>query len=111
MVVPDVVASVTSVHRTVPRLRPDAIRAYAPAVPTSAVTAATSAERECLRAAGLVALGVAAAAVLLWASTFPGWPLAAGVILSVFVLAGLLMTWGAEPRPAARWLRPAGLVL
>jgi len=80
-------------------------------VPTSAATAATSAERECLRAAGLIALGGAAAAVLLWASTFPGWPIAAGVILSVFVLAGLLVAWGAEPQPAARWLRPAGLVL
>ncbi|GAA3695178.1 hypothetical protein GCM10022204_08690 [Microlunatus aurantiacus] len=70
----------------------------------------TSTERECLRAAGLVAVGAAVVAVLLWAASFPGWPLAAGVIVSVLVLGGLLMIMGAEPAPAARWLRPAGLV-
>lgn len=81
-----------------------------PGVSTSLSTAATSLEHECWRAAGLVALGGTAAAVLLWASTFPGWPIAAGVILSVLILAGLLMIMGAEPLPAAGWLRPAALV-
>lgn len=70
----------------------------------------TSTDQECLRAAGLVAVGVAVAGVLLWAATFPGWPLAAGIIVSVLVLGGLLMIMGAEPPPSARWLRPAGLV-
>lgn len=72
---------------------------------------AASVESECFRAAGVVALGGAAATVLLWASTFPGWPLAAGVILSVLVFAGLLFMLGAEPVPAARRLRPIGLVV
>jgi len=72
---------------------------------------AASVERECFRAAGVVALGGAAAALLLWAKTFPGWPLAAGVMLSVLVFAGLLMMFGTEPVPAARRLRPIGLVV
>lgn len=74
------------------------------------MTTATSTERECLRAAGLVAVGVAVVGVLVWAASFPGWPLAAGVAVSVLVLGGLLMIMGAEPAPAARWLRPAGLL-
>lgn len=74
------------------------------------MTTATSTERECLRAAGLVAVGTAVVGVLVWAASFPGWPLAAGVAVSVLVLGGLLMIMGAEPAPAARWLRPAGLV-
>ncbi|HEU4545622.1 MAG TPA: hypothetical protein VFR88_04955 [Microlunatus sp.] len=72
---------------------------------------AASVESECFRAAGVIALGAAAATVLLWASTFPGWPLAAGVILSVLVFAGLLFMLGAEPVPAAGRLRPVGLVV
>lgn len=72
---------------------------------------AASVERECFRAAGVVALGGVAAALLLWAKTFPGWPLAAGVMLSVLVFAGLLIMLGAEPVPAARRLRPIGLVV
>lgn len=69
-----------------------------------------SAERESFRAAGVVALGGAAAGVLLWAGTFPGWPLTAGIMLSVLVFAGLLFMLGEEPVPAARWLRPVALV-
>ncbi|MET1008205.1 MAG: hypothetical protein ABWX96_21825 [Propionibacteriaceae bacterium] len=72
---------------------------------------AASVERECFRAAGVVALGGAAATVLLWAGTFPGWPLAAGVMVSVLVFGGLLFMFGAEPVPAARRLRPIGLVV
>ena len=72
---------------------------------------AASVERECFRAAGVVALGGAAATVLLWASSFPGWPLAAGVMLSALIFAGLLFMFGAEPVPAARRLRPVGLVV
>ncbi|HEY5980794.1 MAG TPA: hypothetical protein VIT41_14305 [Microlunatus sp.] len=72
---------------------------------------AASVERECFRAAGVVALGGAAVAVLLWASSFPGWPVAAGVMLSVLVIAGLLAMLGPEPVPAARRLRPIGLVI
>ena len=79
-------------------------------VTRSTATAAASVERECLRAAGLVVVGVGVVVVLLWAASFPGWPLAAGVIVSVLVLGGLIMIWRAEPAPAARWLRPAGLV-
>jgi hypothetical protein len=79
-------------------------------VTRSTATAAASVERECLRAAGLIVVGVGVVVVLLWAASFPGWPLAAGVIVSVLVLGGLIMIWGAEPAPAARWLRPAGLV-
>lgn len=78
---------------------------------TSSATVVPRSERECLRAAGLVLLGVAAAAVLLWAGSFPGWPLAAGVVLSTLVIASLLLVAGAEPPPAARWLRPAGVVV
>jgi len=80
-------------------------------VTTPSGRGAASVESECFRAAGVVALGGAAATVLLWASTFPGWPLAAGVILSVLVFAGLLFMLGAEPVPAARRLRPIGLVV
>ena len=72
---------------------------------------AASVERECYRAAGVVALGGVAAAVLLWAGTFPGWPLAAGVMVSVLVFGGLLFMLGDEPVPAARRLRPIGLVV
>jgi len=72
---------------------------------------AASVERECFRAAGVVALGGAAATVLLWAGTFPGWPLAAGVMVSVLVFGGLLFMLGDEPVPAARRLRPIGLVV
>jgi hypothetical protein len=86
-------------------------RLNAPAVTTQSGRGAASVESECIRAAGVVALGAAAATVLLWASTFPGWPLAAGVILSVLVFAGLLFMLGAEPVPAARRLRPVGLVV
>ena len=56
-------------------------------------------------------VGGAAAAVLLWAGTFPGWPLAAGVMVSVLVFGGLLFMLGDEPVPAARRLRPIGLVV
>jgi hypothetical protein len=79
-------------------------------VTTSPAIGATSAERECLRAAGALALAGAAVVVLLWAASFPGWPIAAGVILSLLVVAGAMVIMGAEPSPAARWLRPAGLV-
>jgi hypothetical protein len=72
---------------------------------------AASVERECFRAAGVVALGGAAATVLLWAGTFPGWPLAAGVMVSGLVFGGLLVMFGDEPVPAARRLRPIGLVV
>lgn len=77
---------------------------------TSSATVISRTEGECLRTAGLVVLGVAAAAVLLWAGSFPGWPLAAGVVLSALVVASLLLIAGAEPPPAARWLRPVGVV-
>jgi len=80
-------------------------------VTTPSETGAASAERECFRAAGVVVLGGAAAAVLLWASTFPGWPVVAGVVLSILVVAGLLVVLGEEPVPAARRLRPVGLVV
>jgi hypothetical protein len=79
-------------------------------VVSTTVSAASRTERECLRAAGLIGLGVVGVAVLLWAATFPGWPLAAGVVLSVLVLAALLLVAGREPPPAARWLRPLGVV-
>jgi len=69
---------------------------------------AASVERECFRAAGVVALGGAAATVLLWAGTFPGWPLAAGVMVSGLVFGGLLVMFGDEPVPAARPVVRAG---
>lgn len=75
------------------------------------MTTATSADRECLRAAGIVLLGGTAVAVQFWAASFPGWPLAAGVVISLLVLGGVLMMTGAPPQPAARWLRPTGLVV
>lgn len=71
---------------------------------------ATRVERECLRAAGLIGVGMLAAVALVWAATFPGWPLTAGVILSVLALGGWLLVVGAEPPPPARWLRPVALV-
>lgn len=77
---------------------------------TTSRSGAASVERECLQAAGLVATGAAAVAVLLWASSFPGWPIAAGIIISVMVLAAVMLVSGPQPPPAARWLRPAGLV-
>lgn len=77
---------------------------------TSPRFGAASVERECLQAAGLVASGAAAVVVLLWASSFPGWPIAAGIIVSVLVLAAVMLVSGPQPPPAARWLRPAGLV-
>jgi hypothetical protein len=92
------------------RLHRSPVHAYAPLVTTTSATGATSAERECLRAAGTLALGGAAVVVLLWAASFPGWPVAAGVVLSLLVVAGVMVIMGAEPSPAARWLRPAGLL-
>ncbi len=56
-------------------------------------------------------VGVAVVGVLLWAASFPGWPLAAGIIVSVLVLGGLLLILGNEPAPGAHWLRPVGLVV
>lgn len=77
---------------------------------TTPATVVSRTERECVRAAGLLALGAAGAAVFLWAGSFPGWPLTAGVIFSVLVIAGVLLTSGVVPPAPARWLRPIGVV-
>lgn len=80
-------------------------------VSTSAATPTTTVERECLRAAAVLGIGAAGAGVLLWAASFPGWPLAAGVMISVLVIAGLLaVSGGHPPRGGARWLRPAAVI-
>lgn len=68
-------------------------------------------ESECVRTAGLIAIGVVAVGVLVWAGSFPGWPLAAGVMLSVLVIAAVLLLSGSEPPASAVWLRPVGVVL
>lgn len=101
---------VTARHRLVASRRVVQGRAYAPPVARTPATVVSRTERECLRAAGLVGLGALATAVLFWASSFPGWPLAAGVVLSTLLLASLLLIAGSEPPPAARWLRPLGVV-
>jgi hypothetical protein len=79
-------------------------------VATTSATVVSRTERECVRAAGLLALGAAGAVVLLWAGSFPGWPLAAGVVFSVLVIAGVLLVSGVVPPAPARWLRPLGVV-
>lgn len=81
-----------------------------PSVSTSSLAASSRTERECLRAAGLIGLGAAVVAVIAWAGSFPGWPVVAGVALSILVLAGLMLIVGAPPPPSASWLRPVGLV-
>lgn len=80
--------------------------------PAATSTSTTAVERECVRAAAVLGLGVAGAAVLLWAASFPGWPLAAGVMISVLVVAVLLVVAGGHPPPGpARWLRPVAVVV
>lgn len=77
---------------------------------TTPATVVSRTEQECVRAAGLLALGAAGAGVLLWAGSFPGWPLTAGVIISVLVVAAVLLVSGVVPPAPARWLRPLGVV-
>jgi hypothetical protein len=79
-------------------------------VATTSATVVSRTEQECVRAAGLLALGATGAGVLLWARSFPGWPLTAGVIFSVLVIAGVLLVSGVMPPAPARWLRPLGVV-
>lgn len=80
-------------------------------VSQSSAPDATRVERECLRAAAVVGVGAGVVGVLLWAASFPGWPLAAGVVLSVLVVAATMIIMAPEPPPVARRLRPLGVVI
>jgi hypothetical protein len=60
----------------------------------------------------VLGIGAGGLAVLLWAASFPGWPLAAGIMVSVLLIAGLLaVTGGDQPPGPVRLLRPVAIVV